>query len=254
MGISTGQVAFQLAYQVSPIVLTNGIAANFPGGALPIMALIDAGAFTLGLLSGASAGPNGYWANFQPLPGSTLVAQRFGKYPYANQAVAANAVIADPLVISMLMLVPASAAGGYLTKIAIMTALIAALKQHNGSGGTYTILTPSYCYTNCLLADVRDVTAAQSKQVQIAYQFDFEQPLLTLQDATAAQNSLMSKITGGLQLSGQDPSDWSAQTSVGQPLSLASSAVAPGSTNTPATIAATPLPPLSNVTLGPAGP
>lgn len=249
MGISTGQVAFQLAFQASPIVLTGGVATNFPGGALPIMVLVNASAFALGLLSGADPSPNGYWANFQPLSGSTLIAQRFGKYPYANQAVAANAVIADPTNVSMLMLVPASAAGGYLTKLAIMTALVATLKQHNGSGGTYTIATPSYFYTNCLMASVRDVTAAQSKQVQVAYQFDFEIPLLTLQDAQAAQNSLMGKISGGLPLVGQDPSSWAAQTSVGLPPSLATSAVSPISTNTAATITASPLPPL-----GPSGP
>ncbi|HUZ33899.1 MAG TPA: hypothetical protein VMV19_17595 [Xanthobacteraceae bacterium] len=240
MGISVGQAAYALAFQKSPIVLTNGIATNIPGGMLPIISIIQAIDFSFGLLSGGNIGQNGYFANFQPLPGGTLIKQRAGTYPYANQSVAANAVIADPLTISLLMLAPASAAGGYLTKLGVMTSLQATLAQHNGMGGTYIVATGSFFYTNCLLMELRDISPALSKQAQIGWQWDFYKPLLTLADAQAAQNSLLSKISSGATLQGQDPSDWNVQSTTGTPSSLATSSVAPAATNTPGTITASP--------------
>ena len=248
--ISFGQVLFQLAYQASPIILTNGIATYMPGGMLPVVVLTQSIAFAFGLLSGGDIGIDEYWANFMPMPGTTLVEQRFGKYPFANQAVAANAVIADPLHVSMLMLVPASDAGGYLTKLAVMQALTATIKQHNASGGTYTVLTPSYYYTNCLLQNIRDVSPQMSKQPQTAWQWDFEQPLLTLQDAIAAQNSLMSKLTNGLPMIGQDPAGWSSQATVGDPSSMAGAAVSPSVAASPGAIVSSPIPPITSPSVG----
>lgn len=231
MSGSLGLTAFRLTFQLSPIVLTNGIATNIPGGMLPILVLTEALNFTEGLISGSNPlDTDSFFANFEPLPGSTLIDQEVGHYPFANQAVAANAVIAQPLKISMRMICPVRQTLGYAAKLATMMALQTALTQHNSSGGTYTIATPSYFYTNCLMLNMRDVTEGESNQTQYVWQFDFEQPLLTLRQAQQAQNSLVSKITNGTSISGQ-PSWSSLSTTVGQPGSLAASSVIPSASN-----------------------
>ena len=63
------------------------------------------------------------------------------------------------------------------------------------TGGTYTIATPVYFYTNTVMTGMRDTSNNASAQAQNTYQLDFEQPLLTLQDAQAAQNNLMAQLT-----------------------------------------------------------
>jgi hypothetical protein len=208
-----------------------------PGNLLPLIALTQGIDFVLGILAGGNVGTDDYFANFQPLAGSLLINQRVATYPSANQAIAANATIAEPLTVPMLMFVPASAAGGYLTKLAVMTALQATLAQHNASGGTYTVATPSYFYTNCLMTSLRDVTPAASKQAQIAYQFDFFVPLLTLQSIQNAQNSLMAKISGGLPLQGQDGAQFGSQAAVGSQGSGATPSISPPTAGSPASSA-----------------
>lgn len=224
---------WKLAFQLSPIILTNGLATNMPGGMLPIIALTESLNFTEGLLSGAqNISLDDFFANFEPLPGATLIDQDFGEYPFANQAVAANAVIANPLEVSLRMICPVRNPAGYPVKLATMIALKTALAQHNGSGGTYTIATPSQFYTNCLMKNMRDISTGESKQTQFIWQMDFRQPLLTLQSAQQAQNSLLSKLTGGTNAppdsSGAIP--WSGLgNAVGQPPTLAASSVIPSS-------------------------
>jgi hypothetical protein len=203
MSISSGSAAFKLSYQISPIILTGGIAASMPGGALPIMNITNAPDFVGGLLgSGADLDLDDFFANYQPLPGSTLIDQKIGMYPFANQSVAANAVIREPLTISMLMICPVNAANGYQSKLSAITALQTTLQQHNLSGGTYTIVTPSFVYANCVFVTMVDASHSESKQVQTAYRLDFIQPLVTLQQAQAAQNSMMSQISAGVPSSG----------------------------------------------------
>jgi len=203
MSFNTGLVAFKLAFQLSPIVLVNGIAQNIPGQMLPIIAITQAAQFVAGLLSGGEdIGLNDFFANFQPLPGATLVDFQIAKYPFANQAVAANATIAQPLQLSMLMKCPARDELGYAAKLATMMALQSVLSQHGSQGGTYIIVTPSYFYTNGILTGMRDASNGESKQAQNAWQMDFEFPLLTLEQAQQSQGSLMSKITSGTQING----------------------------------------------------
>lgn len=223
MSVSPGLVAYKFSFQLSPIILTGGLAGGIPGGMLPIIAITEALNFTVGLLSsGANIGLDDFFANWQPLPGSTLIDNQIGKYPFANQAVAANALIAQPKNVSMLMMCPARGTLGYGTKLATMLALQAALDQHNKSGGTYIVATPSYFFTNCILLRVVDASVSSTKQVQNAWRFDFERPLLTLEEAQQAQNSLMSKITNGTPIDGQ-PSTSGLASTVGNP----SSAVTP---------------------------
>lgn len=234
-GISPGLVIYKLAFELSPIILVGGLAKNIPFGMLPIIAITEAANFVTGLLSGSiDINLDQYFAHFQPLSGSSLIDQQVGMYPFANQSVAANAVISQPLNISLLMTAPAQKSFGYLTKLATMIALQASLKEHNALGGTYTIATPTHFYTNCLMTGMRDVSSGETQQAQVTWQLDFVQPLLTLSDAQAAQNSLMSKITGGTQIDGV-PSSSGLASSVGNPSSLASSSVIPASANVPGT-------------------
>jgi hypothetical protein len=201
MGISAGLDAFRLTFELSPVVLTGGV-AQFMGGALPIIALTEALNFTNGLLSGGDPlDLDDFFAHFLPVQGSSLIDQAVAKYPFANQAVAANAVIRQPLTISMRMICPARGESGVAVKLATMMALQATLQIHNASGGTYTIATPAFFYTNCLMTGMRDTSASDSRQLQNTYQLDFEQPLLTITDAEQAQNNLISLITNGTPVS-----------------------------------------------------
>ena len=188
---------------------------NLPGGALPIISITEALNFTAGLLTGGNDLTNldDFFAHFVPLPNSTLIDQQIGHYPFANQSVAANAVIPQPLTISLRMICPARGPGGYALKLATITALQATLKQHNISGGTYIVATPSAFYPNCVMLDLKDTSAGFDVQAQNTYQWDFEAPLLTLQDAQAAQNNLLSQITAGAPINGLPA--WSAAQSYG---------------------------------------
>lgn len=208
MGISPGLDAFKLAFELSPIILTGGIASLIPGGMLPIISITEALNFTSGLLSGGEdIDLDDFFAHFWPMAGSTLIDQSVGKYPFANQAVAANAVIRNPLGVSVRMVCPAKGPSGYALKLATMMALQATLQQHNAQGGTYTIATPAFFYVGCVMTQMRDTSDARSQQPQNTWTLDFEKPLLVLEEAVGAQNSLMARISAGLPFNG--PPAWS---------------------------------------------
>lgn len=233
--------AFKLSFQISPVILVGGSAQNIPGGMLPIVSILQAVGFVTGLLGGSSQDDlDQYLAQFFPLPGSTLIEQQIGKYAFANQAVAANAVIASPLHLSMRMDINAKSGIGYATKLATLTALQSLLAQHNNSGGLYTVCTPSFIYTNMLLLNLRDMSRGDIKQAQNAWEWVFEKPLVTQADALAAQNSLMSKISSGV------PTDGNLSgigNTINQPPTLATTSIAPAASSLSGTVVATPLPP-----------
>lgn len=222
-----GRTVFQLGFQLSPIILTDGLASLIPGQMLPIIALTEATSFVLGLLGGSGIpGADQCFAHWRPLPGTTLVQNQIGAYPFANQSVAANALVQQPNTVSMLMECPVQQPGGYTAKLATISAMKAALNQHNAAGGTYIVATPSNIFTNCILVSVRDVSTGQSHQSQTAWQFDFVQPLVTVDQAQQVYSALMNKIAGGLPISGQ-PS-WSGLAStVGTNIAGAVSTVVP---------------------------
>lgn len=229
MAGSPGQEAFQLSFQISPLILTGGVASAIPGGMLPIVSLSQALSFTTGLLSGGDIDDlDDAMMQFQPMPGSTLIEQKIGQYPFANQATAANAVIREPLNISLLMIVRAAPGMGYASKFATMMAMKATLDQHNNSGGTYTVATPAFIYTNCVMLVMRDVSRHDTNQPQNAYQIDLHKPLISLAEAEAAQNSMMSKISAGVPTDG---SQTGLGQTVGEPPSLATGSVAPAASN-----------------------
>ena len=234
MSGSAGSIAYKTAFQLSPLVMTGGLAQDIPGGMLPIIALTQGLSFAAGLLAGGSdIDLDEFFANFHPVAGATLIDQQIGSYPFANQAVAANATIAQPLQLSMLMICPARGPLGYAVKLATMMMLIAAVQQHIQMGGTWTILTPSYFYPNGILTGLRDVSGGESKQAQAVWQWEFVFPLLTLNQAQAAQNSLMSKLGSGTQIDGQ-PTTTGLGAASSDPGSVASPSLIPASTNTPA--------------------
>lgn len=224
--MSVGYAAWKIAFQVSPIILNNGITGLLGGRMLPIIAITEALSFPLGLLSGGeNIGLDSFFANFQVIAGSDVINQDLARVPFANQTVAANAVIRQPNAVSMMMVCPAQGTVGYYAKLPIMLSVIEALKMHNAQGGTYTIVTPSYVYTNCVMRRMFDASTNQTLQPQHQWQLDFEKPLITLADAEQAQNGLMSMLTNQLQV--LDPVWSGLSTAASIPGSLAGPAIAP---------------------------
>lgn len=217
---------FAMSYQKSPIVFNGGIAADLPGGMLPVISVTQAGNYSKGVLSGSDGlDLSGFLFDFFPLPGGTLAENQIGSYPFANQSVAANSIITQPLRISLLMLAPVRGPGGYDQKLSVFQSLKSALDNHTALGGTYTVATPSYLYTDCILLGLKDVSNGDEKRPQSQWQWDFVQPLLTLDAARAAQNTLMTKISNGapvtpnadgeVSYSGQQPAVGSPPSGVG---------------------------------------
>lgn len=213
---------FQKSFVLSPIIFTYGIASNVDGGMLTISQVLH---------DDNIENPDDAFAQFQPLAGSNLIENVFGEYPFANQAVAANAVITQPLMISFLMICPVKLEDGYSDKLSRITSLKSSLDQHINSGGTFTLATPSYTYTNCLLISLKDVTGNDTKQSQSIWQWDFRKPLLTEEDADTAQNTMMNKISGGTPLIKNEDGEIEQsgdQLTTGQPPTLSNSTSAAG--------------------------
>lgn len=227
MAYSAGQAAFKAAFEISPITLTNGIAGSIPGGMLPLMALIQSISYT-SILGGGNVNLDNTFANFYPLPGSTMIENELGKYPFANMAIAANAVVKQPITVSMLMRTPVRDPGGYALKLAIMTSLQNTLDRHTSNGGTFMVATPSFFYTDVILTHLQDVSGGEGKQAQTDWKWDFVKPLITLQQAQATQNAMMNAMSSGVPTSGE-LSGVSAVNSA----SAASSAVLPVSAASP---------------------
>lgn len=193
--------AWRLAFEVSPILLVDGIAADIPGGTLPIAVFTEGLNILDGALHGELADNS---TRFMPMPGTTLIQQDVGTYPFYNQATAANAVVQKPNKVIMQMIRPASTSSGYANKTMTFMALKLALDKHNQSGGSYTVLTPSFIYTGCLLRSMVDNAgfSPQNKQAQYSWSFEFEQPLLTISQLDAAMGNLMSKFSSGAKTDG----------------------------------------------------
>lgn len=211
---------YTIAFQVSPIILEGGMVADFPGGLLPIVALLGGLGLVQSAIAGQGVGLNDFSFYFRPMPGSTIINQSVATYPFANQRVAANATIQEPTNISLHMIAPVKVAGGYASKLPQITLLKTIFEGHNNAGGTYIILTPAYIYTNCLMLTMTDITSGETKQDQVAWQLDFFKPLISLSEAKTALSSLMSKVTGGQQVT--TPS-WSG-TSIGTGTTMPGSA------------------------------
>ena len=189
--LTTQEANFSYSYEVTPIVLNNGIAANYPNNLLPIVQLTEQ-------LSNSFSNTGKYFAEYRVMSGGTLEEWQIAEYPFASLTMAANAVIQNPLRISLIMIAPAQNNGGYPLKNSIFTALKSQIDTHILTGGTFTVLTPAYTYTNCLLTNIIDVSTSSDKQVQFLYQWDFTQPLITQQGAQQVLGNLMNKFQNGL--------------------------------------------------------
>lgn len=189
---------YDLGFQVSPIVLTSGIASAMPGNSLPIITLFAGllGTAQNVLTTGGLSLQDFPW-RFLPVPGSAAINQTVATYPFANRQIAANATVEQPRSVSMRMISPVQSKGGYITKLPAFTSLQTALNKHNNLGGTYTVVMPSLIYTDCLLLSVTDATPDSSKQKQIMWKWDFMQPLVTTQQIQSAQSGLINIISGG---------------------------------------------------------
>jgi hypothetical protein len=187
---SLAQTTFAAAFEIAPIWLVGGL-ADYLGGYAPITLLTE-----MMDIPGIENGE--FFAHYKPLPGSSLAKWKVAEYPFANFATAANAVVQEPLDISMLMVCPAQTGGGLIIKQAILTALQFGIQKHITTGGTFTVLTPAFAYANCLLTNIRDITPPADKQVQYMYQWDFTQPLITSSQAQSVLGTLMNKVSNGL--------------------------------------------------------
>lgn len=207
-----GITDFQANYSESPIILVAGTAGQ---GQYPISAILNAAAFLAGITSNSSANTNnssqaGYSYNnfgvFSVLPGGTLIDNQIAHYPLANQAVAANAVVTDPLKISLVMTAPALEEIPFSIKQSVFKALKSTLDQHISLGGYFTVQTPSYIYENCLLESLVDGSDDDhGGQPQVRWLWTFEQPLLTVQQGQAAQAQAAARITNGQYNTGNPP-------------------------------------------------
>ncbi len=195
-----GLIQYKLTFQISPIFLTGGIAAGIAGGTVPIINYTQSIDFSGLGSTGPDVDLDNFFAYFQPTTGTSIILNQLGTYPFANQQTAANAVITQPLHVSMLMICPARQPGDYARKLSIMTALQGTLAKHVLAGGTFTVVTPSYVFTDCVLTGFRDASGAESKQMQWRWQLDFEKPLVALAEAQQAQNNLVQSLSNGQQI------------------------------------------------------
>lgn len=228
--MTPGQAAFRLAFEISPIYLTGGVAGNVPGATIPIISFTEGGGFGNILGAGSGVDLDKFFAHFRPLPGSRLVSNAIGTYPFANQSVAANALISSPLTVSLLMVCPSRNPGDYTRRQAVITSLIRTLETHNLAGGTYSVATPSYLYTDCIMTAFTDASSGETKQAQYAFQIDFQKPLISAQEAQQRYNNMMAKVGSQTQMQPNSNGDltWSnVNNSVGNPGSGASPSMVP---------------------------
>jgi len=194
--------AFTLSYEISPIILTNGLASFSPLG-LPLVAITEAlsTAYTTNpfkLISGQGITiPSQPFFTWRPLPGSTLWKSDIAEFPFYTNRIAANSQLQQPLNVSMLGHCPAGKDSPFGVKIATMTALQSVIQNHINAGGTFTVLTPSYIYTDCLLTSMTDVSTGETNQAQVTWQLDFTQPLITFPSGLGALNDVMTALTDG---------------------------------------------------------
>jgi hypothetical protein len=74
--------AYDLAFQVSPIALTGGIASEIPGGAMPISLLLGGlGGLLQGVIGGAGFSVASFPWRFLPQAGTQVLSQSIGEYP-----------------------------------------------------------------------------------------------------------------------------------------------------------------------------
>jgi hypothetical protein len=218
-------------YTENPIILVNGAAGT---GIITILNLMQANGFPQGPTQPSNPdAPN--FVKFKLLPGHSLMNNEVAMYPFANQSVAANAIITQPLELSIEMLVPATAEFDVLTKFYTMSALKSKLDEHTAAGGWYDVVTPSYVYTGCLLTSLVDASPeSMGAQAQVRWVWSFMQPLLTAESARPAQNQEMSNISKKTVNAGDPPGTKRVKTNTTKASAGYSPNVVPAAKNNPA--------------------
>jgi|SRR5580700_1011465 hypothetical protein len=184
--IGTGSAASQWAkqYQGAPIMLAGGTGiapGSSPANDIPITTYTE------------QNGPSGI--AYRPMPGASLLKNQPSTYPFANQAVAANAIIQQPVNLSMEMTCPVPPGGSWQAKTSMFNSLVQTLKQHINLGGLFNVATPAFTYTNGMLLDFRDVGQGESRNPQYKFQLDFYFPLITLDQAQQVLNTLLNNLS-----------------------------------------------------------
>lgn len=193
---------WDLAFQITPIFFSGGIASKVPGGLLPIATFTAPGVLYSFLTTGNYS--LDAFPKFVPIPGSTIVSFTVGNYPFANQQVAANAMIQQPRSVSLKLIAPVNQPGGYAIKLAFWEVLSEIITAHNNQGGSFLVMTPAKVYPGMLLTEITDITSGEGNQPQIEWQFDFVQPIISVQSAIAAMSNLTQKLTNGAKLTPSD--------------------------------------------------
>lgn len=190
---------YKLGFEISPVILCDGVAQSIPGGMLPIVALTQSASYVSGLLSGAInlTDLDKYFCHWRTAQGATMIDYDIGRYPFANQAVAANALLAQPLRISMIMDAPVNENTGAMTKLVTLSSLQVVLQAHANLGGTFIVATPALIYSGCILRTVRDVTNANEPLPQRQWLWDFEKPLISDDGAKKTVANFVKKINDG---------------------------------------------------------
>ena len=207
---SAGRQEFEFKYELCPILLKNGIAKNLMDKLMPIIQLTQQQGYPAGSVSGQLVKAlvpgyppthTGYFAHFKTVPGYTLMFNSIGTYPFANASVAGNAIIQQPVNVSLLMYCPATSAYPASARASIIASLMSALNEHVRAGGLFVVYTPLFIYDNCVLVGIRDGSEGDNAAMQNALIFDFMRPqIMTNEEAAGAQNELMSKLSKGQKL------------------------------------------------------
>lgn len=212
--------AFYYAYEASPIFLTGGIvnsmidqaggvtesasafnlfgtSVNWVQGVsnlgIPIVAITE----TLTVLGNIDI-PAQPLFTFRPLPGGSIWKSEVAEMPFFTNQIAAVSQVQQPLNISLVSYCPANKDTTFALKLATFEALRWVIQQHVNNGGTFTVATPSYLYTDCLLTNIVDISDGTSNQSQVAWQWDFVQPLLTFPDLTSQLNKIIGSVSSGI--------------------------------------------------------
>ncbi|WP_291969485.1 hypothetical protein [Candidatus Symbiopectobacterium sp.] len=190
---------YTLGFEISPVILCAGVAEGIPGGMLPIVAITQSASFVTGLLGGSInlIDLDKYFCHWRPVQGATMIDYDIARYPFANQRVAANALLAQPNRIALLMDAPVNENTGAMTKLVTFSALQAVLQAHANLGGTFIVATPSLIYSHCILRTVKDASPGSEGLPQRSWLWEFEQPLITEKDAERATNTFVNKIDSG---------------------------------------------------------
>jgi len=157
------------------------------------------------------------FVQFRPVSGAPLVQFQFSEYPFANRTVAANSASLQPIRIEIEMFIDLNTTGladvlkamganlpsnggfvRYSMILPFMQALVTKLKAHQLGGGAFTVCTPSQIYFNCLLEQIRDVSATQDGEPGgMHFILTFYKPLISNTDAQATLNSVAGAMSAG---------------------------------------------------------